>query len=178
MRATPELFERASAALAAIGIASDSEWAEQLRHFVKFERCSDRLLGYEEYVKDIHDKVETIERQEHERTHRARVSQHLGTIGERIAIIARVAFVKTFPPKEDDDASFERHLTILNDETGNVVKYWNTINLSAPTEADLKAKRPAVKGERVSFSAKVIAHETYKEVKQTLVQRATKPKLA
>jgi DNA/RNA-binding domain of Phe-tRNA-synthetase-like protein len=72
----------------------------------------------------------------------------------------------------------ESTLTVLADDEGNVLKYWNHVNIAEPTEENPKQKRPGVKNERVTFAAMVVEHGEYKGIKETVLQRVTKGKLA
>lgn len=173
-----ELFARAKNCLAFIGLTASTEWAEQLRTLLSYESAPDALFGYEDWLASVDEICRKIEFSQLENERQAAVSQHVGTVGERQPFVARVQFTKTFPPRNEDDVWGERHLTILADDEGNVIKYWNLIRLPAPTEEDPKAKRPAVKGERLSFAATVVQHNDYKGVKQTEIQRVTKAALA
>lgn len=174
-----ELFDRAKRALTHLGIATESEWANTLRAFLSYDTaipCSLMESEVDEILKKVAHICDVTERQEFERQHQAATSQWIGQIGKRIELTARVQFTKSFPPKEE--GLEESRLTVLVTDEGNVVKYWNRINLQNPTVDDPDGKRPAVKDERVKVRATVIKHDTYKSVKQTQIQRVLKAVLA
>lgn len=169
------LLERARAALAFLGVGGKGEWANRLETFIsaaEFATSCDSLpSGYlNTEIEGICDKVEARQIEAHRQ---AQISKHVGQIGERIEITARVTFVK-----EVENEFGVSHLTVLATDDGSVLKYWNEIRLPDPQDYDPKAKRPAAKDERVTFSAKVVAHDFYQGVPQTQIQRVTKARLA
>lgn len=176
------LFDRCRHALGILGIGNDSEDAQDLLKALAYEGQSIDLSAHGAWVKMIEGICHKIERIHFEKTRKAAICKHVGIVGERQEFAARVVFTKTFPadPENEDPAKarmFESYLTILNDVDGNVLKYWNRVNLPAPTDEDPKAKRPAEKGERVQFCAMVAQHGEYQGIKDTLIQRVTKAKL-
>lgn len=169
-----ELIERAKNALAIIGLGATGEWGEKLRDIIQAGN-SDTYVpqGGNAYFKQIEGICKAIEFRQLENERLAATSQHVGKLKERSDFTARVQFVKEFEREYGTS-----HLTVLHDDDGNVLKYWNTINLPDPIEGFPKNKRPAVKGERVSFSAMVVDQDEYRGVKQTQLQRVTKARLA
>lgn len=173
-----ELMHRAKSALAILGLADNSQWAQDLRLFLKYEENHEGLAKFPEFVEDIAHVLQRIERRQLEHERQAAVSGWVGEQGQRRDFTARVQAALTFKPKEGQEDFGDKHLTILHDDDGNVLVYWNTIKLPAATvENPFAEKRPAEKGERVSFAAMVVKHGEYKGVKQTLLQRVTKAKL-
>lgn len=173
-----ELFHRAKNALAILGLADQGQWAQDLRLFMKYENDQEMLETYQDFVQDVEKTCGLIERRQLEHERQAAVSGWVGIQGQRQDFTARVQAALTFKPKEGHEDFGDKHLTILHDDDGNVLVYWNTIKLPAATVEDPFAeKRPAEKGERVSFAAMVVEHSEYKGVKQTLLQRVTKAKL-
>jgi hypothetical protein len=83
---------------------------------------------------------------------------YVGVIGERSEFIAKVVSVKTFHGQSFGYGdSGLRTMTVLEDEAGNKLVYWNHVGS---------------KGEKVRFKATVKAHSEYKGVKQTVLSRA------
>lgn len=102
-------------------------------------------------------------------------SKFLGEIGERLEFTGTISFVKFF------DGEFgTRYLTKVVTDEGNVVMYWNIIGADV-TDFNLCDKEitkiDAAKGDRVYFKAAVKKHDEFRDVKQTVVSRATKGKL-
>lgn len=173
-----ELMHRAKNALSILGIADMGEWAQDLRLFLKYEENHEGLEAYMGFVEQVAKILLRIERRQLEHERQAAVSDWVGEQGQRRDFTARVQAALTFKPKEGQEDFGDKHLTILHDDDGNVLVYWNTIRLPAATVEDPFAeKRPAEKGERVSFAAMVVEHSEFKGVKQTLLQRVTKAKL-
>lgn len=164
-----ELFQRAKNCLNFLGIGTKGQWAQALENFIGYEASN----AIPNSTKEIEEICKKVEFQQIERDRQAATSEYIGTRGERQDFTARVQFTKSFEKEWGTS-----HITVLHDDDGNVIKYWNHINILDPQPDNPKAKRPAVKGERVTFSATVIEHDTYQGVKQTTVQRATKGKLA
>jgi hypothetical protein len=91
-------------------------------------------------------------------------SQHIGTVGERATITATVVFTKDFNGTYGPGT-----LTVLRDEAGNVLKYWNAIRFDGAE---------AQKGDKVTFSAGIKEHGNYQGVNETVLTRVTKAKRA
>lgn len=84
--------------------------------------------------------------------------QYVGTVGERREFVATVKMVRQFEGRSFGyyDSGL-RTMTMLEDEQGNSLVYWNSVG---------------TKGEKVKFKATVKAHQEYKGVKQTVLSRA------
>lgn len=98
-------------------------------------------------------------------------SEYQGAIGDPIEINA-VIVVRRDWGKEMTDYTREGHLTILKDDSGNIYKYMNTINIPDALEED--GFYHAKELDRVKLRATVKAHNAYKGTKQTVICRARK----
>lgn len=92
----------------------------------------------------------------------AGTSNHVGTVGERMAFDAVLVFVTSW-----DGQWGTQYLSKLKDNSGNIITYFNSLNAAEHVEI----------GMRVTFCAKIKDHSEYHGVKQTVVQRATKVKI-
>lgn len=175
-----ELFARAENALGFLGLTAAGEWGDTLRTLLTYKADPSGLDTFGEWLTWVDEQVlQRIERRQLENERQAAISKHVGTRGERQSFTVRITKVLHFPAKEDTDEPWgEKWLTLMADDEGNVLTYWNTIKVPAPTPEDPKLKRPATDGERVTFDAMVYHHNDYKGVNQTVLQRATKGKLA
>lgn len=119
------------------------------------------------------------------RKHDSATSNYLGTPGQALILEVTVTFTKTFETEYG-----MRYLTMMNDDAGNIVKYWNNVNILDPVLAQVqemennpelpaenRGKRAAVKGDKVKLKASVKEHEIYKGVRGTVIQRARKVEL-
>lgn len=105
----------------------------------------------------------------------AKTSNFVGQIGEAKFFEATVVFWKSF---EGDFGT--RFLTMLKDDCGNALKYWNNFNIIDPIEAQANGtdgKRVARKGDKIKFKATIKDHDIYKDVKSTVLSRARKAEL-
>lgn len=120
---------------------------------------------------------EDIQRQ---RAQEAATSDFVGNVGQALFTEGEVTFYKHFPPDPNSDYPHDSYLTILKDNHGNVLKYWNGFNVVDPIESQaqgVEVKRHAHKGDKIRFKATVKEHQIYKGVKGTVFQRARKVEL-
>lgn len=88
------------------------------------------------------------------RAHEAKISQHIGTVGEKIELELTVSHIAMFPGYYANV-----HVHIMHDAARNVVIYKGS------------NKRLAEKGAKIKVSAKVKAHGEREGVKQTIIER-------
>ena len=145
-----------------------------------------KLLQYgslsEKQIAFVHRLVDQVKNREVEKKRReaeGKLSNHVGTVGERIEITATIVMIKSY----EKAYSFNKWdtqgtITKLVDDNGNQFIYFNDIKTKELHAVDARMNTPSFedtdKGDKVCFRAMVKEHSEYQGTKQTILKRASK----
>lgn len=117
----------------------------------------------EEHIADMERRAATMAAKPPERSK----GNHVGTQGQREEFTGTVKYIRDFK-KEIEGHEIESHLSIIETDAGDIIKYWNLLRYHPKGQSKIEIGA----GVRATFRATVALHEEYKGEKQTLIQRA------
>ena len=157
-------------------MSGESFLSSVARNFDRMPKLSQKQ--YDAVCKIIDDRAAKAAERKAQFQAEAAKSDWIGTVGERqeftLTVLNIVEYQKPRFHYHDSDYGY---ITIMADESGNRVVYFNTLEAKSVDEDDCVEYTPAEKGDQVVFTAKIKEHGERDGAKQTIVQRPTKIKV-